>query len=122
MTYIAIILFCTILLMLGGFLQKEWICTIAIIIGIITGVTSCNQSEWNQQSNREAAQREAKEAQPHVIREADGCKVYAFKSGERWHYFTKCGSNTTTESSYNVSCGKNCSKTEVETIVTENKK
>lgn len=47
---------------------------------------------------REAAER--REATPHVVREADGCKVYAFKSGERYHYFTRCKEMVTTDSSW----------------------
>lgn len=47
-----------------------------------------------------AARRRAEEA-PHVIREADGCKVYAFLSGDRYHYFTRCpDSKTTTDASW----------------------
>lgn len=38
---------------------------------------------------------------PHVVREADGCKVYAFKSGDRWHYFTRCpNAVTVTDTAY----------------------
>lgn len=57
--------------------------------------------------DKEAAERRAKaaaerrEQTPHVVREADGCKVYAFKSEGRHHYFTRCpDSRTTTESSW----------------------
>jgi hypothetical protein len=47
-----------------------------------------------------AARRRAEET-PHVVREADGCKVYAFLSGDRYHYFTRCpDSKTTTEASW----------------------
>ena len=47
-----------------------------------------------------AARRRAEET-PHVIRDADGCKVYAFLSGDRYHYFTRCpDSKTTTDSSW----------------------
>ena len=38
------------------------------------------------------------DAQPRVIREIDGCKVYAFKSNG-WHYFTRCPSSTSTAGS-----------------------
>lgn len=38
---------------------------------------------------------------PHIVREADGCKVYAFKSGDRWHFFTRCPNATTvTDTAY----------------------
>lgn len=46
-----------------------------------------------------AARRRAEET-PHVIREADGCKVYAFLSGDRYHYFTRCPDKTVTDASW----------------------
>lgn len=47
-----------------------------------------------------AARRRAEET-PHVVREADGCKVYAFLSGDRYHYFTRCpDGKTTTDASW----------------------
>jgi len=59
--------------------------------------------EWiKDRVDRDAAivaQKRADE-QPRVIREADGCKVYAFKSGDRWHYFTRCKEMTTTDTSW----------------------
>lgn len=48
----------------------------------------------------EAQAQEARESTPHVIREADGCKVYEFKSGGRFHFFTRCPSYTTTQRNY----------------------
>ncbi|MBU9378737.1 hypothetical protein [Burkholderia gladioli] len=44
---------------------------------------------------REHAQAAA-DATPHVIREADGCKVYAFRADSNWHYFTRCPDGTVT--------------------------
>ena len=64
------------------------------------GLYSCQQSEWWQAGERAIAERERRESTPHVVREADGCKVYAFKAQERYHYFTRCGSTTTTSSSW----------------------
>lgn len=94
-----------------------------IVVAIaIFGITSCLDAEWYKESQRrDAAQREA-DKQPRVIREADGCKVYAFKSGSDWHYFTRCGSTVSTERNYSVSrqCGKTtCTDKKIETIVTE---
>lgn len=81
--------------------MKPWLITFAIAGLLIFGVHSCEQSEWNQQQKRQHAERERREQTPHVIREADGCKVYAFKSGDRYHYFTRCpDSRTSTESSW----------------------
>lgn len=63
---------------------------VAALVLIFFGVRSCCNSESHQTYMREQAAKERAERQPHVIREADGCKVYAFKSGDRWHYFTRC--------------------------------
>lgn len=53
-----------------------------------------------KEDNRKAEIRKQKET-PHVVREADGCKVYAFLSGDRWHYFTRCPDSTTvTDTAY----------------------
>lgn len=69
---------------------------------------------------REAAERKVRET-PHVIREADGCKVYAFESGGRNHFFTRCPASTDTETTWSESCGKSCRKEMSEHIVQENK-
>lgn len=68
---------------------------------------------------RNAAQR-IQDQTPYVISTSpDGCKVYTFKAGDRWHYFTRCASTTTTESSYSVRHGKQ-TRTEVEVITQQN--
>lgn len=57
-------------------------------------------AERQAEKAREAAQRRANET-PHVIREAEGCKVYAFLSGDRYHYFTRCpDGKTVTDASW----------------------
>lgn len=49
----------------------------------------------------------------------DGCKVYTFKPGDRWLYFTRCpNAKTSTETSWTEQCGKNCSKVVSSTIET----
>lgn len=57
----------------------------------------------------EVRQRMAKEEadkQPRVVREADGCKVYAFKAGDRWHYFARCpNAHTVTDTAYEQCTG-----------------
>lgn len=81
--------------------MKPWLIPFAIAGFLIFGVHSCKQSEWMQQHERQQAERERRERTPYVISEADGCKVYAFKSGGRYHYFTRCqDSRTSTESSW----------------------
>lgn len=80
---------------------------LCIVFAIVWAMVSCNQSDWYQEKQRsEDAQRAAQwksDSTPHVVREADGCKVYAFKSapGERFTYFTRCSnSQTSTETSW----------------------
>lgn len=80
---------------------QGWAVFTAVIGGGVFGVSSCQNSEWYKRDERERAEKERREQTPHVIREADGCKVYAFKSGDRYHYFTRCkNSKTSTESSW----------------------
>lgn len=67
-----------------------------------------------------AAERKARET-PKVIREADGCKVYAFERHGRDHYFTRCPATTDTETNWTESCGKNCTRHKTDNIITENK-
>lgn len=78
------------------------------------------QLESTKQREIENRAQKIKESTPHIIREADGCKVYRFKSDERWHYYTRCADKTTTESSYTVRSGKT-TRTETESITTVNK-
>jgi hypothetical protein len=84
------------------------------------GVYKCDQ--WDKARPETIAAKKAEvayeEAQrkPHVIREADGCKVYAFKADGRTHFFTRCpDSRTTTESSWTERHGKS-TVTKTETI------
>lgn len=76
-------------------------------------------AERKADREKEAAQYRA-DQEPRVIRETDGCKVYAFKEGNHWHYFTRCPANTTTERTYTERSGKTTVR-KTEQIVTENK-
>jgi hypothetical protein len=91
----------------------------AVALG--SGLVGCDNTEWMKENHRQQALEEQREATPHVIREADGCKVYAFKT-DREHYFTRCGSRVSTETNWSKSCGKSCTKQESDTIVTEGNK
>jgi hypothetical protein len=51
-------------------------------------------AEQKKQQEQDAADRI-----PRVIREVDGCKVYAFKE-HHWHFFTRCPTTTTTDRTY----------------------
>lgn len=64
--------------------------------------TDTAKAAWAAEEARTRA-----DMQPRVIREADGCKVYAFKGGDHWHYFTRCPNSTTkTDTTVSVGSGK----------------
>lgn len=95
------------------------ICCIALFM---FGVHACEQTDSAKETRRKVAERRAADSRPHVIREADGCKVYAFKLDDRWHYYTRCpNASTTTDSPYTVCTGSgkttSC-KTKTESIET----
>lgn len=97
---------------------------VLMVMGLL--VVSCNQSERYQTYTKEqdayyAAERK-REATPRLYSEKDGCKVYTFKGNDRWQFFTTCGTSTTTETTYQVTCGKNCKRVESDVHVTEVKK
>lgn len=71
-----------------------------IVAAVLTAGYGLSHSDWVKQSWIDAETRDAADAQPRVVREIDGCKVYAFKAGGYWHYFTKCPTTVTTESTY----------------------
>lgn len=101
---------------------KDFTITIGVIGLVGFGLYRCDQSEWHQESERQRRADEKREATPHVIREADGCKVYAFRVDRTDHFFTSCpNAKVTTDRNYTVNCGKNCTRHESETNVTETK-
>lgn len=107
--------------------MKEFLKGAAVIIGVIAAVVFAigfiQSTKWWQESEKADAEQERRDRTPHVIRETDGCKVYAFKEGEKYHFFTKCPNATvTTDRQFDVKCGKSCTRTETETIVTESRK
>ena len=92
----------------------------ALGLGIAWVFMAALDSDWNQK--RQAPYRAAEAAQaladqqPRVIGEADGCKVYAFKSAGLWHNFTRCPVETTTDTTHQVRQGKR-TETRVESVV-----
>ena len=101
---------------LGRWLLKR----LAVILLIVsTALLFFLNSEWYKKQVAEDAAQNANDAVPRVIREIDGCKVYAFKA-TYWHYFTRCQSTTSTDASREVQYGKT-TRTEIETITTANK-
>ena len=89
---------------------------------VIFGIKSCADSDLYKASKAANQAQEAADARPRVIREVDGCKVYAFKS-DNWHYFTRCPAETTTDTGRTVitRSGKTTqSHVEYDSIVTTN--
>lgn len=67
-----------------------YIGTFLVVCALIGGVIwySCRDTRTDAQRVQDQT--------PHVIREVDGCKVYAFESERSNHYFTRCPNSTTT--------------------------
>lgn len=92
-----------------------------IVLSIVLPIYSCSESP--DYIKREVLDKaaEVERKKPHVIREVDGCKIYTFHAGDRWHYFTRCADRVTTDSTYDVRSGKT-TRTESESIATEVRK
>lgn len=87
-----------------------------LLVAVWAGYGSyrCGQPEtvaaWAEE-DRLKEEQDKRNRLPHVVREADGCKVYAFLSGDRYHYFTRCSNDrVTTESSYEECTGSGKSR------------
>lgn len=89
-----------------------------MLLGIAAGLALWGYHEAKPQTaidraeeRRQKAAKEEADKQPRVVREADGCKVYAFKSGDRWHYFTRCpNAHTVTDTAYEQCTGSGKSR------------
>lgn len=104
-------------------MKKAWelIKLLAVFAIPVWGIVSCQNSDWAKENERLNRERQKRLETPHVIREADGCKVYAWKSGEHFHYFTRCPNATTTtdrtfEDCHNSGKHRSC-QTKTESIV-----
>lgn len=71
----------------GGWLLSNAFAWYGVLLGIllfIGGIATTgyglSNSEWAREGHAERVAQEAADAQPRVIREIDGCKVYAFKA------------------------------------------
>lgn len=97
---------------------------VLFVFGLVKAGDWLDSTDWGKRHTAESDAREKAARTPRVIREADGCKVYAWQDGYAGttHYFTRCPNATvTTERNYTVNCGKNCTKRMTETTVTENR-
>ena len=79
------------------------------------------ETEYGREWRKAEQAREAALARPHVIREADGCKTYRTKIDGQFHYYTRCGDQTTHTTPRTVPCGKNCTRTEIDSVTTTTK-
>lgn len=88
--------------------MKDFLILVALACLVVFGVSSCNNSEWNQERVRAEQARRAAAQIPHVFAQTDGCTVYTFEGSDgNPKYFTKCPhASTTTLSSHTVSSGK----------------
>lgn len=77
---------------------------------VFFGLKSCADWVYNWPANIAHRQQIEAEKLPRKVNEAGGCEVWAFKPGDRWLYFTKCGSKTETTNTWDecrtVSQGK----------------
>lgn len=97
---------------------EDIVLTASVIAAVCGSFYGCTMSDWGKRQEADREAQERADATPHVIREADGCKVYAFKSGD-WHYFTRCSDGSvTTERNWSERQGKQTVH-KSETIVTE---
>lgn len=124
--YYLLAVIAVLLIILFYVLEREGLTMLSVICLCGTIIVGCENSDWKKGVDKEQAEQDRKAATPHIIREADGCKVYAFKT-DREHYFTRCAATATaaatvtTETNYTVACGKNCRREESDVIVTEGK-
>lgn len=94
---------------------------LAVIAAACFGVYSCTESDSYKASEAHvAAEKEAAKVPRIVSRSGDGCDVYAFNPGDRWRYFTRCGTQTTTDNSYTVTkqSGKTTTTVTVDDAIT----
>ncbi|MDW3683928.1 hypothetical protein RA280_19700 [Cupriavidus sp. CV2] len=99
--------------------MKGFLCVVGALFALVLVIVSIERSDWMKEERAaEVAQRRA-DAKPRLVSDgADGCKVYAFKPGERWLYFTSCPqrlTSTTNEWTVTTGAGKT-SRTHTESL------
>lgn len=75
-----------------------------IVATFYTNGTDFRQREAEQGQQKLAA-RMARET-PHVVKEVDGCKVYAFEHDRHTQFFVRCQNSTSTQSNWSERSGK----------------
>lgn len=113
-----------VLVVIAAYLEN-WLSWVLILLIPFT-VVQCAKTDNYQTHERESkAQEDAnwkRKTTPRVISTSpDGCTVYVFTT-DRDHYFTRCGSQVSTETTWKESCGKNCSKDRSDVMLTEGNK
>lgn len=79
---------------------------VAIVSTVVSYYISLPETKERYENNmRERKEQIEKDKNPHVIREADGCKVYQFLGdNSKWYYFTRCENSSTVTSSPHTEC------------------
>lgn len=94
-----------------------------VLMLIFCGVTmyGCETSDWAKERDRLYIEEQKRKRIPRPVSSADGCTIYVFTT-DRDHYFTRCGSSVSTETTWKESCGKSCSRDKSAVITTEGNK
>lgn len=100
----------------------KFLCWALIISVTVYGgcISKPAKKYWAEDEAREVADTHARET-PHIVRDSgDGCKVYAFSTGDTTHFFTRCspGEQVSTDRNYTERQGKK-TVNKTETIVTQ---
>lgn len=77
------------------------------LVALVLFIVSIERSDWAKAERAAEAAQRAADAKPRLVSSgADGCKVYAFRPGDRWLYFTRCPqSQTSTSNEWTVTTG-----------------
>ncbi|WP_146215079.1 hypothetical protein [Rivihabitans pingtungensis] len=76
-------------------MKEKAIWTLLTALSLFLAAFMILDANSEPEKNRRAQEEQARRT-PHVIREADGCRVYAFEDGGHQHYFVRCGNDRTT--------------------------
>lgn len=97
---------------------------IAIMVWGAWAISIPDSPEKIERDKIEAIERELRTKEketPRVLSEVDNCTIYVFERQNREHFFTRCEKTTSTETNWTEGCGKGCSRSMRDSIVTPNK-